>query len=152
MLNLTRPEGSAPEDFHLSRRGLAGLAMFAGYAAYAVAADADPIHTDEVGLATETVMLPTGIPAYVARPTATGATRPWWWSPRCSALHEYIRDICRRFAKLGYAAIAPAFFVRVGDPAPLTDFAAIMKIVGRGLGQAGDGRHRRDAGVSEGQP
>jgi carboxymethylenebutenolidase len=68
MLNLTRPEGSAPEDFHLSRRGLAGLAMFAGYAAYALGADAEPIHTDEVGLTTETVMLPPG-------PTAMAAIR-----------------------------------------------------------------------------
>jgi carboxymethylenebutenolidase len=129
MLNLTRPEGSAPEDFHLSRRGLAGLAMFAGYAAYAVAADADPIHTDEVGLTTETVMLPTGVPAYVARPDGHGRYPAVVVVSEVFGVHEYIRDVCRRFAKLGYAAIAPAFFVRVGDPAPLTDFAAIMKIV-----------------------
>jgi carboxymethylenebutenolidase len=129
MLNLTRPEGSAPEDFHLSRRGLAGLATFAGYAAYAVAADADPIHTDEVGLTTETVMLPTGIPAYVARPDGHGRYPAVVVVSEVFGVHEYIRDVCRRFAKLGYAAIAPAFFVRVGDPAPLTDFAAIMKIV-----------------------
>jgi carboxymethylenebutenolidase len=45
-------------------------------------------------------------------------------------VHEYIRDICRRFAKLGYAAVAPAFFFRAGDPAPLTDFDQIRKIVG----------------------
>ena len=44
-------------------------------------------------------------------------------------VHEYIRDICRRLAKIGYVAIAPAFFVRAGDPAPLTDMGAIMKIV-----------------------
>jgi carboxymethylenebutenolidase len=129
MLNLTRPEGSAPEDFHLSRRGLAGLAMFAGYAAYAVAADADPIHTDEAGLVTETVRLSTGIPAYVARPDGHGRYPAVVVVSEVFGLHEYIRDVCRRFAKLGYVAIAPAFFVRVGDPAPLTDFAAIMKIV-----------------------
>jgi carboxymethylenebutenolidase len=44
-------------------------------------------------------------------------------------LHAYIMDVCRRLAKLGYAAIAPGFFDRAGDPAPLTDFPAIMKIV-----------------------
>lgn len=129
MLNLTRPEGSAPEDFHLSRRGIAGLAMFAGYAAYAVAANADPIHTDEVGLTTETVMLSTGIPAYVARPDGRGRYPAVVVVSEVFGLHEYIRDVCRRFAKLGYAAIAPAFFVRVGDPAPLTELPAIMKIV-----------------------
>jgi carboxymethylenebutenolidase len=45
-------------------------------------------------------------------------------------VHAYIKDICRRLAKLGYVAVAPAFFVRVGDPAPLTDFSQILKIVG----------------------
>jgi carboxymethylenebutenolidase len=44
-------------------------------------------------------------------------------------VHEYIRDICRRLAKAGYAAIAPAFFVRVEDPAPLSDMSRIMQIV-----------------------
>jgi carboxymethylenebutenolidase len=103
--------------------------MFAGYAAYAVAANADPIHTDEVGLTTETVMLSTGIPAYVARPDGRGRYPAVVVVSEVFGLHEYIRDVCRRFAKLGYAAIAPAFFVRVGDPAPLTELPAIMKIV-----------------------
>ncbi|MCY1241173.1 Carboxymethylenebutenolidase [compost metagenome] len=31
-------------------------------------------------------------------------------------VHEYIADICRRFAKLGYLAIAPELFARQGDP------------------------------------
>jgi carboxymethylenebutenolidase len=129
MLHLTRPEGSAPEDFHLSRRGLAGMVMFAGYAAYAVAVDADPIHTDTAGLTAEQVMLSSGVPAYVARPDGRGRFPAVVVISEVFGLHEYIRDVCRRFAKLGYAAIAPAFFVRVGDPAPLTDLAAIMKIV-----------------------
>jgi carboxymethylenebutenolidase len=129
MPTLTRPEGSHPDDFRLSRRGLAGMVMFAGYAAYALDADADPIHTDEVGLVTETVTLSSGIPAYVARPNGHARYPAVVVVSEVFGVHEYIRDVCRRFAKLGYAAIAPAFFVRVGDPAPLTDFVAIMKIV-----------------------
>jgi carboxymethylenebutenolidase len=31
-------------------------------------------------------------------------------------VHEHIRDVCRRFAKLGYLAIAPELFARQGDP------------------------------------
>ena len=31
MITLKRPDGNLPEDFHLSRRGVAG-AIFAGYA------------------------------------------------------------------------------------------------------------------------
>src|SRR5277367_4131908 len=92
MLNLTRPEGAAPEDFHLSRRGLAGAAMFAGYAAYALAADADPIHTDDAGLVTEAAMLSTGIPAYVARPDGRGRYPAVVVVSEVFGLHEYIRD------------------------------------------------------------
>jgi carboxymethylenebutenolidase len=133
MVHLTRPEGSRPEDFHLSRRGLGGL-FFAGYAAAALSAAADPIHTDDAGLTTSVVSIPSGgqaIPAFLARPSAE-AKAPFPAVIVVSEIfgvHEYIRDICRRLAKLGYVAIAPAFFVRAGDPAPLTDMSAIMKIV-----------------------
>jgi carboxymethylenebutenolidase len=44
-------------------------------------------------------------------------------------LHEYIKDVCRRLAKLGYVAIAPAFFVRVADPAPIADIDEVIRIV-----------------------
>ena len=50
--NLTRPDGSRPEDFNISRRGIASL-LFAGYAAAAVSADAAPISTDAAGLVVE---------------------------------------------------------------------------------------------------
>jgi carboxymethylenebutenolidase len=133
MVRLTRPEGSAPEDFHLSRRGLVGL-LFAGYAAAAFSAKADPIRTDETDLATQTVMIQAAdrpIPAYLARP-ASNAHAPFPAVIVVSEIfgaNEYIRDICRRLAKLGYVAIAPAFFVRAGDPSSLTDMDAIAKIV-----------------------
>ena len=31
-------------------------------------------------------------------------------------VHEHIKDICRRFAKLGVYAIAPSLYARYGDP------------------------------------
>jgi carboxymethylenebutenolidase len=133
VINLTRPDGNRPDDQHLSRRGALAGALFAGYAAFALSADADPIHTDDSGLVTATVMLPTAgraLPAYFARPAGPGRVPAVLVISEVFGLHEYIRDICRRLAKAGYAAIAPAFFVRVGDPAPLTDFPSIMKIVG----------------------
>ena len=68
MTTLTRPEGTKTGDLDLSRRGVAAV-FFAGYAAAAVSAQAEPIHTDETGLVTATVTLPTAgkqIPAYVA--------------------------------------------------------------------------------------
>ena len=134
MVTLTRPEGTAPQDYHLSRRGVAGV-FFAGYAVAAFSADADPIHTDETGLITETVMLPAAdrpIPGYLARPDAKGRFPTILVVSEIFGVHEYIKDVCRRFAKLGYVAVAPAFFIRAGDPAPmpLSQFADIMKIVG----------------------
>jgi carboxymethylenebutenolidase len=81
---------------------------------------------------TETVMLPspdTQLPAYMARPNAPGRFPAVLVISEIFGVHDYIKDICRRLAKLGYVALAPAFFVRVADPAPLSDMGAIMKIV-----------------------
>jgi carboxymethylenebutenolidase len=134
MITLKRPDGNLPEDFHLSRRGVAG-AIFAGYAVAAFSAEADPDHTDEAGLVTETAQLATAdgkqIRGYVARPKAAGRFPAVIVVNEVFGLHAYILDTCRRFAKLGYVAIAPGFFDRAGDPAPLamSQFQDIMKIV-----------------------
>lgn len=133
MLTLTRPEGTLPEDLNVSRRLFGGL-FFAGYAAFALSAEAEPIVTDSIGLVTETVEVPAPdrpIPAYVARPEVSGRHPVVVVVSEVFGVHEYIRDVCRRLAKSGYVAIAPDFFVRHGDPAPLTDFAAIRGIVGQ---------------------
>lgn len=131
MINLTRPEGAAGADLNLSRRMLGG-GFFAGYAAFALGASAEPIHTDEAGLVTGLVQLPAAdrpIPAYIARPDVKGRLPVVLVISEVFGIHEYIRDVCRRLAKAGYVALAPDFFVRHGDPAPLTDFAEIRKIV-----------------------
>ncbi|MBO9501274.1 dienelactone hydrolase family protein [Brevundimonas sp. A19_0] len=138
-MRLTRPEGPADQDFRFSRRalatgGLAGL-MFAGYAPAALAQDATPIVTDSEGLVTETIHYEAqdgfDLPAYVARPEGDGPFPVVIVASEIFGVHDYIRDICRRLAKAGYAAMAPAFFVRVEDPAPLTDFSRIQQIVGQ---------------------
>ncbi|MBE7218322.1 MAG: dienelactone hydrolase family protein [Caulobacteraceae bacterium] len=135
---LTRPEGTPPGDLQMHRRGLLGGAAFAsGYAAFALSAEAEPIVTDDAGLTTETVSVPEGsgaIPAYVARPQARGRYAAVLVVNEVFGVHEYIRDVCRRFAKLGYVAVAPQFFVR-SDPdnqlATTTDFDVIQKRVGQ---------------------
>jgi carboxymethylenebutenolidase len=131
MLNLTHPEGSMAEDLRLTRRGVAAV-FFSGYAVAALSAEAEPIHTDEGGLVVETATLPSqgfNLPAYVARPKDAGRFPAVIVASEIFGVHDYIKDTCRRLAKLGYVAIAPAFFVRVGDPAPLSDMNEIMKIV-----------------------
>ncbi len=134
MLNLSRAEGPQPGDFSLSRRGLGGM-IFAGYAAAALSADAEPIVTDMQGLVAGPVLIAeTGgaLPAYVARPDAPGRHPAVLVVSEVFGVHAYIQDICRRLAKLGYVAVAPAFFFRApgGDTLPtLTDFSKIIAIV-----------------------
>ncbi len=131
MTTLTRPEGTQPSDLNLSRRGLA-VAALGGYAVFALSAQAEPITTPDTGLITETVQLSPAdaqIPAYLARPAAEGAYPVVIVVSEVFGIHEYIRDVCRRLAQLGYVALAPDFFARAGDPSGLTDFAEILKIV-----------------------
>ncbi len=137
MLKLTRPEGTPPEDLYATRRGL-GAMFFAGYAVAGMAANAQSpaqaIRTDEAGLTTATFNIPVQgggapMPAYVAYPAARGRFPVIILISEVFGVHEYIRDTARRLAKQGYFVIAPAFFYRVGDPAPLTDTNAIQRIV-----------------------
>lgn len=44
-------------------------------------------------------------------------------------VHEYIADICRRLAKLGYLAIAPELFARYGDPRKIAGIPEILSTV-----------------------
>jgi len=41
-------------------------------------------------------------------------------------VHAYIADICRRFAKAGYLAIAPELYARQGDPSQYGQMAKLM--------------------------
>ncbi len=131
-VNLIRPEGPKPDDFRISRRLLGGL-LFAGYASAAVSQSAEPVVTGDAGLVTEVVTLPApdgfDLPAYVARPEGQGPFPIVVVVSEIFGVHAYIQDVCRRLAMEGYAAIAPAFFVRVEDPAPLSDMARIQEIV-----------------------
>ncbi len=131
MITLKRAEGVVPEDFQLSRRAV-GAIIFAGYAAAGLSVEAEPITTDEDGLITQAITLPSGdfaLPAYIARPQGGGRHPAVLVVSEIFGVHAYIKDLCRRLAKLGYVAIAPAFFVRVADPAPLSDIGAVIKIV-----------------------
>jgi carboxymethylenebutenolidase len=42
-------------------------------------------------------------------------------------VHAHIADLCRRFAKVGYYAIAPELYFRQGDPKSLTDVQALLR-------------------------
>ena len=137
---ITRPEGLGPDQIAPSRRATLGLGavgslFFAAYAPAALSQSAQPISTPATGQTTADVSYPSAdgfdLPAYVARPEGAGPFPVVIVVSEIFGVHEYIRDICRRLATSGYVAIAPAFFVREADPAPLTDMQAIMQIVAK---------------------
>jgi carboxymethylenebutenolidase len=131
MVTLTRAEGNWAGDLDLTRRSIA-LALAGGYAVAAYSADAEPIHTDETGLVTETVEIQAAdrkIPGYLARPAAKGKHPVVFVYSEVFGVHEWVKDICRRLAKAGYVALAPDLFIRTGDPSKTTDMKVVMDIV-----------------------
>jgi carboxymethylenebutenolidase len=69
-------------------------------------------------------MIPTlkgEIPAYSARPDKDGVFPIILVIEEIFGVHEYIKDVCRRLAKLGYMAVAPELYARQGDLSKMTD-------------------------------
>ncbi len=156
MDHLTRPEGCEPEDFHLTRRTAVSM-FFAGYALAAVSAEAAPIVTPADGLIIEEVLIPNGapkpLPAYVARPKAPGRHAAIVVVNEIFGIHDYIKDICRRLARLGYVAIAPDFFYRAGVNLPaLTSFDQIRPVVAQATPEQVDGDVRAASGWLKTRP
>jgi carboxymethylenebutenolidase len=69
------------------------------------------------------------LPAYLARPAAAKRAPAVIVVNEVFGVHAYIKDVCRRLAKAGYAALAPDYFDRAGDPSTLKEFAQIGPIV-----------------------
>lgn len=128
-MRLDTPEGNLSP----SRRLVAASLFFGGYAAGALSAAADPIVTPGDGLIeSEVRVLGAGgyrLPAYLARPEGRGSHGAIVVVNEIFGIHAYIKDVCRRFAREGYVALAPDYFDRAGDPATMTDFAQIREIV-----------------------
>ena len=101
------------------------------FAHAAGAPSSSAITTDVEGLDAGMTELPNGAPAYIARPQ-TGADFPIILvAQEIFGLHEHIRDIARRLAKLGFVAIAPDYLIRYGDPQQAPDIEAIRAIVAK---------------------
>lgn len=69
------------------------------------------------------------IPAYRAAPDGAGPYPVILVVQEIFGLHEHIKDVCRRLAKLGYLAIAPSLYERQGDVLGLPTIDEIRKIV-----------------------
>lgn len=114
------------------RKFLITSTLAAGFALAARPLMAQVIQTSPQGLTAGEVKIPVAdgeIPAYRAMP-ATGSNFPVVLViQEIFGVHEHIQDVCRRFAQLGYMAIAPEMFVRQGDVSQLSDVQQIISQV-----------------------
>jgi carboxymethylenebutenolidase len=129
-------EGLAHQVDPLSRRGFFMTASAAAAAGYTLAAGpvrADVIHTDTSGLtAGEAKVKVAGgeMPVYYARPANVQNPPVILVAMEIFGLHEYIKDVARRLAKLGAFAVAPDYYFRKGeDLTKITDIPKLMPIV-----------------------
>jgi len=114
----------------LKTSALTAGAMGVGFAPASMPVMAATIKTDFVGLEAGEQNIQMGgyqLPIYVARPQNSKASLPVIIVvSEIFAVHEHIADVARRFAKLGYLAIAPDFFQRAGDPSSFGSIAEIF--------------------------
>ncbi|WP_263971659.1 dienelactone hydrolase family protein [Leptolyngbya ohadii] len=119
-------------DGSMKRRHFVMATLAAGFAMAVRPVSAETITTDTDGLMAGTIEIPTTdgmIPGYHAMP-ATGTNFPVVLVVQeIFGVHEYIQDVCRRFAQLGYLAIAPELFARQGDVSKLSSIDEIRPIV-----------------------
>jgi carboxymethylenebutenolidase len=115
-----------------SRRGFVITSLTAGFALAVQPVSAEAITTDAKGLEAGEVKVPVkggSIPAYRAMPASGGPFPTVVVIQEIFGVHEHIKDVCRRLAKLGYFAVAPALYARQGDTSQMTDIQEIIKTV-----------------------
>jgi len=116
----------------VTRRGFVVSALAAGFAMAVQPIRADTITTDSKGLEAGEVKIPAeggDMPAYRAMPDKGGPFPVVLVVQEIFGVHEHIKDVCRRFAKLGYLAIAPELYARQGDVSKLTEIQEIISKV-----------------------
>jgi carboxymethylenebutenolidase len=118
----------------ISRRGFmtASAAAAAGYTLAAGPVRADVIKTDTNGLTVGEAKIKVAdgdMPGYFARPNGVSNPPVVLVAMEIFGLHEYIKDVTRRLAKLGAFAVAPDYYFRKGDLAAITDIPQLMPLV-----------------------
>ena len=119
---------------HLTRREFVTSMLATGFALATQPISASTIQTDAAGLTADSVQIPVGdgsFPAYRAMPAKGSHFPVILVVQEIFGVHEHIKDVCRRLAKLGYMAIAPELYARQGNVAGLSDIAEIRKVVAK---------------------
>jgi carboxymethylenebutenolidase len=118
----------------VTRRRFVVSTLAVGFALAVRPISAETITTDSTGVMAGEVMIPAhdgAIPAYRAMPSQGRSFPVVLIVQEIFGVHEHIKDVCRRFAKLGYLAIAPELYARQGDVSKLSDIDEIRKVVAK---------------------
>ncbi|MBR1125632.1 dienelactone hydrolase family protein [Bradyrhizobium lablabi] len=111
----------------------ASAAVTAGYTLAAGPVRAEVIKTPTDGLTTGEAKIKVAdgeMPGYFARPANAANPPVVLVAMEIFGLHEYIKDVTRRLAKLGALAVAPDYYFRKGgDLTKITDMKELLPIV-----------------------
>lgn len=133
LLNFNADEAIlAEQSGSFTRRDFIVTSLAIGFALASIPILAQAITTDDNGLTAGEVSIPVAdgkIPAYRAMPKKGKNLPVILVVQEIFGVHEHIKDMCRRFAKLGYLAIAPELFTRQGDVSTMTDIGEILSKV-----------------------
>jgi len=111
------------------RRDFIRTTVGSGFAAAVLPVSAQTITTDTEGLTAGPVTISAGnfqMPAYRAMPAGRKHAPVIVVISEVFGVHEHIADVARRFAKLGYFAVAPELFVRQGDAKSYSDISRLL--------------------------
>jgi carboxymethylenebutenolidase len=123
-------EGMSRRQF-LARMSAAGAAV-AGFAIASKAVAGEIIKTPADGLSVADGMVDSAgfrVPIYEARPAGSGKYPAVIVIPEIWGMHEYIKDVVRRFATRGFLAVTFEPYARTGGVLHIEDREALMKVV-----------------------
>jgi len=112
-----------------TRREILVTSLATGFALATQPVSAQAITTGTDGLTAGEVKIPVAdgeIPAYRAMPAKGKHFPVVLVVQEIFGVHEHIKDLCRRFAKAGYLAVAPELFARQGDVSKISDWKQIF--------------------------
>jgi len=113
-----------------SRRGFVMTSLMTGLTLATSSVEAQVIRTDAEGIEAGEVKIPAAdgpMPGYRAMPKGEGPFPIILVIEEIFGVHDYIKDICRRLAKVGYCAVAPELYARQGDLSTMTDAKVIIR-------------------------
>ena len=130
--------------FPLARRGMVMTGLISGFTLAITPVEAQMIHTDATGIHAGEVKIPVedgDMPGYSAKPDGAGPFPVILVNEEIFGVHEHIKDLCRRLAKVGYLAVAPEIYAREGDLSKMTD---VKQIISQVINKTPDAQMLRD--------